>query len=113
MKKTPETISCMNDFLLIREKHPEKTISDIADGYGISKWTIYGFLDELAKKSGKSREQLLLVPHKPHLIKKAKILKNDVEQKIEGLKDEDFKEKVQNLNRKIQDFKLRINNNIQ
>ena len=44
------------------------TILEIANKYGISRFVIYKYLDEIAEKNGVSRESLLQIPHKPHEI---------------------------------------------
>ena len=42
------------------------SIPEIADKYHVSRKTVYGHLDEIARRNKVSRESLLQVPHKDH-----------------------------------------------
>lgn len=47
-----------------------KTISEIAEHFGVSIWSVYNNLQEIADANGVTRESLLVRVHKPHEILK-------------------------------------------
>lgn len=54
----------VEEFGELREKDPTISIVEIAKKYGVNKRTVYSLLDEIAKKNGVTRDDLLLQPQK-------------------------------------------------
>lgn len=69
MAKRSESVKALIEgFFELRQKNPDITIQEIADNYNLSSRTVYTYLDEIAKKNGVTREELLMIPHKKHEI---------------------------------------------
>ena len=63
--KTQRVQNVMNNFM---SHHKEGyTIAEIADKYSVSKYTIYGILQEIADANGVDRDSLLEKIHSPHV----------------------------------------------
>ena len=77
------------------------TISEIAEKFNVSVYTIYNNLQEIADKNNVTRESLLLRVHKPHEISSNKNFKEQVEIEPEVLLA-DFDEVSKRLNNIIE-----------
>ena len=66
MRRNERTLKMMDNFMAHHESG--MTIAEIAEEYHLSSRHIYGVLDEIAKKNHVSRESLLQVVHKPHIL---------------------------------------------
>lgn len=66
-QKTSERVKLMKQgFLELR--NAGKSFSEIAEVFGVSVWSIYDNLQEIADANGLPREELLYRIHKPHII---------------------------------------------
>ena len=85
----------LNHFM---EHHSDgKTILEIAEMYSLSRHTVYYYLQDIANENGVTRESLLEVVHKPHVLTKP-ALKNPAKQvEIEKIRDS-FSELYKDLN---------------
>jgi predicted DNA-binding protein YlxM (UPF0122 family) len=60
------TLKMMENYIADRESG--LSISQIADKYNLDKRTVHAHLEDIAKIQGVSRESLLDVPHRPHIM---------------------------------------------
>lgn len=95
MLTSQRTIKMKENFM--KYHNDGRTISEIAEIFNVSVYTIYNNLQEIADKNNVTRESLLLRVHKPHEISNSKNFKEQVEINPEELLA-DFEEVSRRLN---------------
>lgn len=60
-RKTKRVKEMMENFMVLRKE--DRTIAEIAAMFGITPFTIYNYLQEIADANGVEREELLYIPH--------------------------------------------------
>lgn len=97
MKRNERTLQMIQNYMPLRLSG--KKNKEIAKTFGLSTWTLYHYLPEIAKLNGVSRESLLDVPHSQHQL---------CERISEPVKPIDFKssgEVIQNAIKIMGEFK--------
>lgn len=64
-KEDERTLKMKENFIELHDNG--NSIAEIAKIYGLDKTTVYHCLQEIAEKSGRTRESLLVAPHSTHL----------------------------------------------
>lgn len=100
-KNSERTSLMKKEFIKLRASG--MSIQDIAKKYGMTARNIYFHLQEIADENHVTRDELLFVPQKPHIIKSvSKKLSKDAMSHEELKKDfSDMLEKVDNIIEKI------------
>ena len=70
-KEDERTLKMKENFIELHDNG--NSIAEIAKIYGLDKTTVYHCLQEIAEKSGRTRESLLVAPHSTHLKKCCKM----------------------------------------
>lgn len=92
----------------IRLEHPEYSVAQISEMFGVPGRTAIAYLDEIAKENGVQREELLKCPHKKHACR-AKVDKEKVneEQLLQAIQNavQEIDIIIDSINKELEDNK--------